>query len=370
MRTRAQAGFTMLEALIALLIGGFGLLAITRLQIGLQGESDLAKQLTEATMLGQRRIEQLRSYQLLGTASGSQLAAGQWGYGNIATGSQTVTGTNAAYTVAWTVTDAPAPQRYKTAAVNVTWTDRRGTSHTVPLRTGIAGVDPSVSLGLTVPPAGTPIRRPKNRDLNVPVPAIDLGNGTSAFTPPGAVTTLKFIFDNVTGVITKRCSGSGSDWTSWSCTDVSAYLVSGFISIDNQANATLSSPIDIAFTLTQGTLDACYDDSASSTKTYAGVITYTCVIVGVDHDGVPTTRPRWSGRSTLTGITISTAAAGNKVCRYSADYDANGSVDSAEHPNTYANVIESLENQNFYIVKGNASCPTGSGIETLVQHQP
>jgi len=272
--------------------------------------------------------------------------------------------------VSWTVADAPSPQRYKTAAVNVTWTDRRGTSHTVPLRTGIAGVDPSVSLGLTVPPAGTPIRRPKNRDLNVPVPAIDLGNGTSAFTPPGAATTLKFVFDNVTGVITKRCNGSGSDYASWSCTDVNAYLVSGFISIDNFANATLTSPIDIAFTLSQGALEACYDDSAASTKTYAGVITYTCVIVGSDHDGVTTTRPRWSGVSTLAGIAINTSSSGNKICRYSADYDASGTVDNGEHPAAYTNVIESLENQNFLIVRGNASCPSGSGIETLVQHQP
>ena len=39
------AGFSLLEAMIAMAIGGFGLMAVARLQLGLQAESDLAKQL-------------------------------------------------------------------------------------------------------------------------------------------------------------------------------------------------------------------------------------------------------------------------------------------------------------------------------------
>jgi len=372
LRGLAIAGFTLIEALIAMAIGGFGLIAVARLQIALQAESDLAKQVSEATFLGQRRIEELRAYQQIASADAGQLAAGRWGYGNIATGSQTVSGTNATYTVGWTVTDAAANVPYKTAVVSVQWTDRRNVAQVATLSTVISGSDPSASLGLAIPPAGTPIRRPKNRDLNVPVPAVDLGNGTSAFTPPGAPSTLKFVFNNSNGLLTKRCNTGGSgDPSAWSCTNVDGYLVTGYIGVDLQAHATLNSPIDIQFTLTEGTLDGCFDDSAQSTKTYAGFITYTCMILGYDHDSNPGTRSRWSGRSDLVGIAIGTGSTQDKVCRYSYDYDGTGTISNAEHPAYYAQVIESLENQNFIVMKGNAQCPVGaSAVQTTVMHQP
>lgn len=371
---RRAAGFTLLEALIALLIGGFGMLAVARLQIGMQGESDLAKQLSEATFLGQRRIEMLRAYQRVSAMDGAGLAAGGWGYDNILTGSEAVTGTNASYTVSWTITPFASPTpaandpRFKTAAVNVAWTDRAGATQTAALSTVIAGTDPAAALGLTVPPAGTPIRRPKNRDLNVPVPAIDLGNGQSAFTPPGAAATFRLVFDNITGIIKKACNGSGSDIAAWTCSDLNAYLVSGFIA-EGSANLTLTSPIDVTITLTEGSLYSCYDDSAVA-KSYANYISYTCVVIGVDHDSNPATRARWSGRVDVTGIPIGTGSAENRVCRYSADYDGNGSIGNYEHPASYTNVTESLENQNFYLVRGTSTCPAGTGIYAQVQHQP
>lgn len=373
-RRRLAAGFTLLEALIALLIGGFGLLAVARLQIGMQGESDLAKQLSEATFLGQRRIEMLRAYQQLPAADAAALAAGGWGYDNILTSSETIQGGNASYTVSWTITPfasaTPASNdpRFKTAAVNVAWADRNGNAQTASLSTVISRSDPAAALGLTVPPAGTPIRRPKNRDLNVPVPAIDLGDGTSAFTPPGASETFRLVFDNVTGIITKTCTGTGTLISGWACSDLNAYLVSGFI-YENSSNLTLTSPVDLTMTLTQGTLYSCYDDSATP-KSYANYFSYTCVVIGVDHDSNPATRPRWSGRLDVTGIPVGTTASENRVCRYSADYDGNGAIDNYEHPAAYTDVTESLENQNFYLVRGTSSCPTGSGIELLVQHQP
>jgi len=369
-RRLALGGFTLLEALIALAIGGFGLIAVARLQIGLQNESDLAKQVSEATFLGQRRIEELRSYMQLASATGAQIAAGQWGYGNIATGSQTVTGTNATYTVGWTVTDAAASVPYKSVAVNVQWTDRRNVAQVATLSTVISGSDPSASLGLAIPPAGTPIRRPKNRDLNVPVPATDLGNGTSSFAPPGATGTVILVFNNTTGLVTKRCT-AGTTAAPSSCTDIDGYLVTGYITVDSKAPATLGSPIDLVATLTEGTSGGCYDDSALSTKTYSGFVTYTCLIYGFDNDSNPATRSRWSGRIDISGISIGTGKTNNKVCRYSYDYDASGTITNPEHPAVYSQVTESLENQNFIIVAGNTSCPSGaSSLQVTVQHQP
>jgi Tfp pilus assembly protein PilV len=370
-RRRVSAGFALLESLIAVGIGAFGLVAISRLQIGLQAESDLAKQVSEATFLGQRRIEELRAYQQITSASSTQVAAGQWGYGNIQSGAQTVSGTNANYNVTWTVTPALDSVPLKTALVDVRWTDRRSVAQVATLSTVISGSDPSAALGLAIPPAGTPIRRPKSRDLNVPVPATDLGNGTSAFTPPGAPADVKLVFSNTSGLLTRRCIGASADPSTWACSNIDGFLVTGYISVDNRANASLSSPIDVSFAITEGALDACYDDSAQTTKTYAGFISYTCVIIGSDHDGVSSTRSRWSGRSTVAGIIIGSGNGNNKVCRYSYDYDANGMISSPEHPDTYAQVTESLENQNFTIIRGSDSCPTGSSVmQNSVQHQP
>ena len=66
----------------------------------------------------------------------------------------------------------------------------------------------------------------------------------------------------------------------------------------------IQAPIDVAFAMTEGTLDACYDDSGLSTKTYADRITYTCVVIGNDHDSNSATPSRWSGASQLAGITL------------------------------------------------------------------
>ena len=366
----AIGGFTLIEALVAMAIGGFGLMAVARLQLGLQAESDLAKQLSEANFIGQQRIEQLRAFQQVAAFDATALAAGKWGYANIVTGTQSVTGSNAVYTVNWTISDAASGVPYKTAQVVVQWTDRQGGAQQALLTTAIAGTDPAAALGLGIPPVGTPIRRPKDRDLNVPVPAVDLGDGTSAFTPPGAAADLRLVFNNTTGLLTKRCTGSDSDPATWTCENIDGYLVSGYVGFGAKAVVGPGSAINLNFTLTEGTQSGCYDDSGATTPTYAGYITYTCVIIGSDHDSDAATRSRWSGRSDLAGLTIGSTKDDSKVCRYSADYNGNGVIDNSEHPASYDQVTESLENQNFLVVAGNDACPTGTLLETTVQHQP
>ena len=62
-RPRSNArGFTILEALIALLVLSFGMLAIAGFQTTLSRSADLAKQRTEAMRLAQQKMEILRAY--------------------------------------------------------------------------------------------------------------------------------------------------------------------------------------------------------------------------------------------------------------------------------------------------------------------
>jgi hypothetical protein len=77
------------------------------------------------------------------------------------------------------------------------------------------------------------------------------------------------------------------------------------------------------------------------------------------------------------GWRIGSSPDDRKVCRYSADQDGSGAVDSnAEHPNSYSNVDGPLMQQNFLIVRGDQDCPAAdpgaAPVASLatVQHQP
>ena len=370
---------TLLELLVSLAVGGFGLLALARLQVGLQRESQLVRQVGEATFLGQRRIEALRAGGQVHGAGGEQPAAQRRSNGGIEAGSQAgsqaVAGAHATYAVAWTVTDAGNDPPFRTALVNVRWTDRRGVAQVATLATVIPGAGPPASFALPIPPAGAPMRRPKNRDPGVPLAATDLGDGTSAYAPPGAPPTLRLLLDNRSGLVTGRCNATDSQRANWACARVDGYLVSGYVALGGRGGAKRDAPVDVRLTLTEGTLDACYDDGAQATGTHPGFVTYTCLIRGFDHDGNPGTRSRWSGRSELGGVAIDGgdggSAGGSKVCRYGHDRVPDGAIDSADRPAAYSQVTESLGNQNFIVVRGDAHCPGGfSAVQATARHQP
>ena len=91
-------------------------------------------------------------------------------------------------------------------------------------------------------------------------------------------------------------------------------------------------------------------------------VAYHCVVVPPPGIG------RWSGRSDLvpSGWSIGPGAAEWRVCRRSRDLDGSGAVDgNAEHPAIYQNVAGPLRHQNFLVVRGNETCPSG-----LEPHQP
>lgn len=246
-RHRAHAGFTLIEALVALLVTALGMLAIAGMQITISGSSDVAKQRSEAVRLAQLKIEQLRSFEQI-TADGTKFDYAT----DVVSGNDTVSPgggytTNTTYTRTWTLTkdgvNAPAadgsdPQKW--IQVNVAWTDRAGQAQNVRLDSVISRADP-VKLGtLYTGPGGTQVRRPKNRDINIPYPAISLPGQMSAFKPPPS--TNNYIFDNVTGDILGFCNDSAvtnslttntalslSGTVTAGCTSQPAYVLSGYI---------------------------------------------------------------------------------------------------------------------------------------------
>jgi type IV pilus modification protein PilV len=209
-----EAGFSIIEALISLLVVAFGLLAIASFQYTLSRASDVAKQRTEATRIAQREMDRLRSFGQ--RQSDGNLGDTRYTYvDDIVSGSQTLTGltTNTTYTMNTTVGVPPAPasgDRFRWVNIVVGWADRVGQQQSVQLASVISDGDPGDLGPLGVRRRTSSTLRPKNRNINVPYPAVNLATcptgsaGCSAFVPPPG--NVAYVFDNVTGNVIQSCT--------------------------------------------------------------------------------------------------------------------------------------------------------------------
>lgn len=382
--TRRQHGISLIEALIALLVLSLGMLTVSQLQGHLRLGSDIARQRTEAVRLGQEDIEALRAYSLV-AASG---AARSWaGITSAARNVDASTGyaTHTRYTVAREIVSTNALAA-KTAAVTVHWNDRDGEAQKVVLTTVIAANDPAHGGLLTLAPSAVHAKGPSSRSSRVPLLAKDLGNGSSVMKPSSTSTTA-LVFDNTSGNVTARCSGINpgtatrdlalTDLTA--CAAVTAQLLSGSVRFSQASPPDAARGNDaplgltIALALTGGTYATAPECSSAAVQTEAGdrYVAYHCVVE-------PLASGRWSGRSTIVpiGWALGTGADARQVCRYSADLDGSGAIDSnEEHPAAYSAVGHSLANQNFLVIRGNQTCPAGASTDAFVNrataaHQP
>lgn len=150
---RGQAGIFLIEALIALVVLGVGMIALVKFQATLANSGAVAKQRSEATMLGQREIEALRGF-VSATAYDAYFAGS-----NPATLTRTVAGENASYAISATLTDhnLTLGGRHADVDLKVAWTDQKGEAHQVHLNSTFPRLDPvSSGLLLTAPGTTTP----------------------------------------------------------------------------------------------------------------------------------------------------------------------------------------------------------------------
>lgn len=367
---RGHRGVSLVEALVALLVMSFGMVALVGILSSLRRAEDLARQRGEAQRIAQSEIVRLRSFSVVdkpAAAASGVVAFSDMGVGTTVTREETPPDSNVKYTVTRTSARSATTPNLAEVRVSVTWNDRVGDAQALTLDTLIAAVDPVFSGGLAVPQPVGITRQPANRSPDIPVGAKDLGDKTSAYKPsPGGGTA--WVFDNQTGLITKSCSVSTGIATSaitsgdlTSCASVSnGYFVSGTIRFSMMAppNARVPEatavPAHAAVTLTSSGHPAapvCFDDSG--TVPYA--ITYACLILG--NTDTPSI---WSGRIELTGIDTVSSPLPYRVCRYTYDYNRNGTPDNEEHPAAYTSVAKSLPRQNFLVIAGTQSCPVDS----------
>lgn len=416
-----QLGFTIIEALIAMVIMGFGILALSGLQAALSRSADDAKQRTEAVRLAQEKIESLRSYTgvtstVVGQGAISTTAL-NWialanGNDNITTSSAYKT--NTAFTRTWTLGGTTTdPMRGLT--VNVSWTDRTGDSQTVSLSSVISKSDPAYSGFLGFPlPLNTNLKRPKNRNLDIPIPSIDLGDGKSAtqFQNTGQY----ILFSNITGDVTNICTTNlnnssttadiistlrnSSDSTSNSaslCPTVKGYIVAGYINRHVGRNNDPGAVSDADWNAIQNGLGinysgitrnaagssaiACQFGDAINQNTNATIANYKYYLCVIPLEPPTSNAPyNWSGTVRIAGPSVwNTSANKYYVCRY--QYTATNSLTDPNQRNVqpYIAVNKSIDQQNYLIATADNNtsattpvCPNAmdvTGVSVGVLHQ-
>jgi hypothetical protein len=372
-----QRGISLVEALIAFLVLSLGALAMSRLQNHLRFNADVARQRSEAVRLAQEDLEASRTFaSLTDIESGHSYSDILDSSTDVAPGADRAGNTN--FHVDRSIVDAKG---FRTASVAVDWSDRNGHGQHVILHSVIAATPPALSGSLTLVAAAASIKPVLGRSPLIPLTAKDLGNGSSAFKPSEAL-TLAFVFDNASGRITSRCDHIAADLRTADlgsarlidCTPMNGMLLSGVVRVSlamppeaaHPAEMSLPLAVGIAFTgPVKPEAPVCITDQSER------AVAYHCVIAPASG--------HWSGRSALVprGWTLGLTAADKKVCRYSADNDGSGAIDSnAEHPDDYKDVDRSLMQQNFLIIRGDQPCPVAAKGEAVfadistVQHQP
>lgn len=112
----SEEGFTLLEVMIALMILSVGILGFMKLQIAsIQGNA-FGIEMTQATITGQEKMEELKNM----------------AYGAMTGGNDTVTRAGVPFARSWTVTPSGT---ISTIEVVVGWTDKAGTGRSVTLAT-------------------------------------------------------------------------------------------------------------------------------------------------------------------------------------------------------------------------------------------
>lgn len=374
-----QRGISLMEAIVALALMAFGMLGLVGLQATLRQNADVARQRSEAVRLAQEALESQR----LVTTLAAQ--AGRLAWADLAEGErtpETLAGQNASYQRRLTVADI-ASSRSKLLQVQVQWQDRSGQAQRVQLVSALTGSLPELAATVGLPAAGGALQqRPLGRHPAIPASALDQGDGSSRFAPPGGG-TLAWVFDNRSGHITQICPTTGV------CGLADHRLLAGYVRFataaaqPTQADAeNPGEPVPTAATLptliqvlgsAEGTgaarpLAPCFEERLATHIAY-----YCAVPVAADGS--------WKGRSSFTGASFvasesSPAAGEHRVCRYTPVQGCDPAVgdtlwaapgsparctgaapmferrmDNTQHPRHYRQVREALLQQNFLVIR-------------------
>ncbi len=375
---RSARGVSLIEALVAFAVLGFGMLGVAGMQATLRYNGDIAKQRSEAVRIAQESLEDWRAFPVLNPTPGYAFS-----YAGIASAAQAdVAGytTNTTYKRTGTVVESVPPGQ-KVLVADVEWTDRSGVAQSVRLSSLVAGVAPELAATLVAPSSGVPARPPLGRHRAIPPQARDFGSASVFLPPQPSGGTVAWRFDNVSGLF-KECSSPVQDYAVLALADLicsnaeNHMLLSGYVRYATRRAQ--PQPVDVgdAYAIGGPDPDAFPVPMISIVQTAPSAGSRGCHVssgatlreyfCGIPVDTTPpTTPPKWSGSIAFdASLPIASPATDARkdrfrVCRY------------AFVPAAYANVLDALQNQNFVIIRAGDdtnpySCPSG----VTVAHQP
>ena len=136
----SQRGFTLIEVLITYVVLTFGLMALIKFQSSLKSHVSISQQRIEANALAQQTIERFRDFEVLDTEAGKKA------YQDVATGSQSQSIGNTAFTINWTITDSTVGNpKLKRIHITVNWSDKYNANHSMQLTSIMGKIDPTFS---------------------------------------------------------------------------------------------------------------------------------------------------------------------------------------------------------------------------------
>lgn len=373
---RQSAGFALIESLVALAVTVLGVLGITGMEIFLARSESVSAQRTVATRMAQECIESMRSF--------NNFAAGIWATTPNAgcPGTFPMTVGDAQYDRTVSIDNTAYPAML-TATVTVTWADRAGINQSVVLPAIISKTNPADSGSLAFPlPENTILKRPKDRNLNIPIPAVSLesitdGTGKSAFLLQIGTPGYAVVFENISADVLKICHPTGLTDASTpeqilaaigalglsNCTVQPGYIVTGYIGHDSSVSASVWSGLSSSLGMNYALLSPQLGITCKFGDFNADYKYYACM--------VPVANPReaWSGKMRLGGLQSNT----NDwlVCRY--QYAAATGLDESDRnvqdPVTgYQSVTHSIDRQNYLLLSGTAaSCPVSMNMTNVSQ---
>lgn len=294
---RGERGFSMLEAMFAVLVLALGLVALARFQATLVQSSGDTKARTEAINLAQEKIEEMRNLMVATDLSGVNSSD--------STTEDTIVGVNSTFTRSWTITSNTSPN-YKTVKVTIAWQNNKDVAQSLDLESYINfsspkvsaklmefGDDPTVNISATT----TPTTTTGTTTTDTTATATTVTGATSTPTTSTATTTTP-----TTQTISYTCdcfaqnqnqisllAGSASCCTITDCED--AYISSGGY------QTTCASSFD---TITS-TIATTTTTAAPTTTTTTAAATTTTTAAATTTTATPTT-------TTTTSTTTTTAA--------------------------------------------------------------
>ncbi len=367
-----RQGASLIEALVAMLVMAFGLMAVTTIQSRLRHSGDSAKQRTEATRLAQAELQRLRSFAALTREPSTPSTATV--YAEFADQRYETNGISTRYSVERRV--RPLAQAGLELQLRLSWRDRTlddsDTALSLTWLTAVAAADPKLLVAAQLAPdAGVPARRSMNRHPAIPVSAHRLDAERSVLKPQESGDQA-WLLDNRSGEVLQICRVRANlrtaDIRSVDLNDCRSRMANGSVLLSGNvrfalglqpnpelANDAVLAGVGVTLQVSQPpNMSAPLCQAQARSDAGEQYLAYHCLI---ERPAAETNWQGWSGRSLLSGLRF--APGGHRVCRYSDDFDGDSRIDNAEHPLDYQAVTESLAHQNFLVIAFEAPCPLG-----------